>query len=515
MRPRNCLAFRLVLPLAIVVSSAFPAGAGPMVAHTVAPEAKSPGASVPKSKSVGKGAPASRRPGKGSALPSTSPRDRPASQKDEDHPTSVLGDPSPPRATDEGNEVNDVTPPEQASSSTQGLSPGGSPLLLLPLPPNHEPGEARTHVGEPSVTTDTAAGEVVSPIGTHDAVSPPRGAEESSTPRTPVTPSLSNAPATTTPAATTPVARTPDRRETIPAAPVNATDRGASDPSPVLQAPQGADVKVSPGAAGSVVASPNPISSAVGSASAGSTARGPASAGPVAAEPAGGTPGPAGTSLPHHDPGVAKPTGITNGAGTTGQSTGMPPDTQSFAVANAPGPVSGSSGGMMNEAAQGTAGMSSMDKANAFGQMLTAAVIAQELSNPGRTGGGDSQVQSSTEKSPLAMSDRALLAEVGGTTPLDANPGASDNVGGAGPLDPIAGTTAPSAPSVPRVPDLPLPAVEVGAGVRQSTIPALTSGTPLNPTVSPVAIPEPTPLVQFVAVLAGSAFMIARRRSRG
>lgn len=547
MRPRNRLAYRLALPLAIVVSPAPGAGAGPIVAPAVVPAGESPGATMPKPepKEVGNGARGSGRSRNGAALPSSPPRGRPASLKDVDRPSSGLGDPSVPRVTDEGDEVKEVTPLDQVPSSTQGLPSGGS-LLLLPLPPDPEPGEAKPYAGEPSGTTGAAVGEVGSPTGAHHTGSLPRGPEDTSTPRVPVTLSPPG-----TPVANAPVERTPGDREIIPAASANSTDRGAGDPAPVLQAPLGVDAKASPGTAEPVVGSPNaansPLTSsaagptvrdsagagpasavtpnstsgpASGSSAAGSTVRDMGGAGPAPAVTPGDASGPASTTPPILNPGGAKPTGVATEAGAAGRSTGVPSDSQTPAVANAPGPVSSGSGGTNNEAAQGTGGMSSMDKATVFGQMLTTAVLAQELTNPGRTGGG-SQGESSTEKSPLAMSDRALLAEVGGTIPLDANPGASRDGGGETPPGPGpgpgpgAGTTAPSAPSVPLVPHLPLPAVEAGEGVRQAAGPGAMSGTPLSPSISPRAIPEPTPLLQVVVVLAGSAFVIARRRSQG
>ena len=70
----------------------------------------------------------------------------------------------------------------------------------------------------------------------------------------------------------------------------------------------------------------------------------------------------------------------------------------------------------------------------------------------------------------------------------------------------------PPAPSVPLGPDLPLPPIEVGEDIRPTAELAATSGTPLSPSISPRAIPEPTPLMQVVVVLAGSAFVFARRR---
>jgi hypothetical protein len=211
---------------------------------------------------------------------------------------------------------------------------------------------------------------------------------------------------------------------------------------------------------------------------------------------------------------MAKPTGIADGAGTSGRSTGIPSNTQPSAIANAAGTVSGGSGGTTPEVSQGTGGMSSVDQANAFGQMLTTAVLAQELTSPGRAGAGESsQVEPSTSKTLTAMSDRALLAEVGGTTPLGASPGASGDAGAAaGAANPSAGTTPLPAPSVP--PDLPLPAVEAGEQVRQAAVPASESDASLNPSISPRAIPEPTMLMQLAVVLAGSAFVIVRRRVR-
>ncbi len=505
MRPRNCLAYRLALPLAIVVSSAPRADAGPIVTQIVAPAAGSPGLSVPKTKPERKGAWTPRRNRAGSVLPSSPPPDRSPSHKDDVRASTGLVDPSLPRATDEGSEVRDVSPPDPATSSAQGLSPGGSPLLLLPLPPNAEPGETRTYAGETGDLTDAVAREVASPSGANDAVTPPRSPDEVSTPQIALPASPLNSPA-----ASTPVSHTPDRLEVNPDASAISTDRGSGNLAPVVRVPQGADAKALPGATGTVISSPNAANSPLGSPSGGSATRDSGVAAPASAETDGVTSGLAGSGLPQRDPAGAKPVGIATAA--QARSTGMPSDSQTTVVANVPGQGSSRSGDSIGEAAQGSSGTTSLETATAFGQMITAAVIAQQLSTPGLSGGVGSQAESSTDKSPLAMSDRALLAEVGGTTPLDPNPVASSNVAGAAPIVPVADTRTPSAPSVPYVPDLPLPAVEAGEGPWRVPAPATTTNTPLNPSVSPVPIPEPTPLVQLVVVIIGSALIVARRQ---
>lgn len=505
MRPRNRLARRLALPLAIVMAPAPQAGAGPIVAQTVVPaeESSTPSAPQPKPKEAGKGDRIPGRPENGAALPASPPRGRAASLEVDDRSTSGLVDPSVPRATDEGKEGNEFTPTDQVPSSTQGLPPSGSHS------PNPEPGDSGTYAGQPSGTTGAAVGEVGSPIGPLIAVPLPRGPEEVSAPRTPDTLASPGIPTTSAP-----VSRPPDSRETVPAAPAPATDRGAGDLAPALQVPQVGDATASPSTSGATAGSPGAANAPLGSTAAGSTVRGSGGAGPASAEPSGGTSGLAGTAPPLRDPGGAKPAGIATEAGASSRSTGVPPDSQTAAVANAPAQVSGGSGGTITDATQGSGVMSSMDKATAFGQLLTTAVLAQELTSTGRTGGGGTQVEPSADKSPLVMSDRALLAQVGGATPLDVDPGASGDVGGVDPRDPVGGTTEPSAPSVTLAPDLPLPAVDAGEGAWQRADPGITSGTPLSPSISPVAIPEPTPLVQVVVVLAGSAIGIARRRLR-
>ena len=524
MRPRNCLAYRLALPLAIVVGPAPLAGAAPIVPHTAVPAGESPGPSVSRPKEVGKGAPVSRRPGNGSALAViAAPRSPGVPRRRE---SSDFGPWRSVRSPGDGRgERGEGRPaPDQAASAPQDLPTGG--LLLLPLPPNPEPGEVRTYVGEPSGTTGAAAGEVASPIGVHDAVPLPRGPEEVSTPRSSGHflasghprrecprrayaggPGEPSPPPRRTPRtwgrATPPRSRTLPRRRRDGLAGHRRTGRR----QPERRELPGRILRRRLRREGLGWRRPCPAD------------RGPRRAGPSATSRRSGpsrspTP-PSEPAPPVQNPGGAKPTGIATGAGAAGRSTGVPSDSQTSAVANTPGPVSGGSGGTINEAAQGTGGMSSMDQANAFGQMLTTAVLAQELTSPGRTGaGGSHRLNHPPISRSLAMSDRALLAEVGGTTPLDANPGASGDVGG-GRRRPRCRHDAASGPErAPR----PRPPLAGGRGRRGS--PA-GRGTGRDVRHAPEsldlarAIPEPTPLMQLVVVLAGSAFVIARRRVQG
>ena len=159
MRPRNRLAYRLALPLAIVLGPAPAGGAGPIVAQTVVPAGRAP-ARLRPSPTVKKEARVSDRPETGRPPAIAAPWSLRVPRR---RGSAVL---RPwrsvrPSGDGRGNEVKEVETPDQVPATKQGLPTGGP--LLLPLPPNPEPAETQTYVGEPSGTTGEAVRDVTSP----------------------------------------------------------------------------------------------------------------------------------------------------------------------------------------------------------------------------------------------------------------------------------------------------------------------------------------------------------------